>query len=95
MPKRSGEKRDFMQVAREVVEQAIGEHMDGTPLEKALDPQNPHFVALGSNGGKKRGLVRAQRLAAKRRPDIAEVVDKIGGGGWTRTNDLGIMRPSL
>ncbi len=25
----------------------------------------------------------------------AEVIDKIGGGGWTRTNDLGIMRPSL
>jgi hypothetical protein len=25
----------------------------------------------------------------------AEVVDLIGGGGWTRTNDLRIMRPSL
>ena len=25
----------------------------------------------------------------------SEVVDLIGGGGWTRTNDLGIMRPSL
>jgi hypothetical protein len=24
-----------------------------------------------------------------------EVIDLIGGGGWTRTNDLGIMRPSL
>jgi integrase len=24
-----------------------------------------------------------------------EVVDLIGGGGWTRTNDLRIMRPSL
>lgn len=29
MAKRPGEKRDFMQVAREVVEQAIGEKMDG------------------------------------------------------------------
>jgi hypothetical protein len=28
----SGQKRDFMQVTREVVEQAIGEKMDGTPL---------------------------------------------------------------
>jgi hypothetical protein len=27
--------------------------------------------------------------------DSPEVIDKIGGGGWTRTNDLGIMRPSL
>jgi hypothetical protein len=25
----------------------------------------------------------------------AEVTDLIGGGGWTRTNDLRIMRPSL
>jgi hypothetical protein len=24
-----------------------------------------------------------------------QVIDNIGGGGWTRTNDLGIMRPSL
>jgi hypothetical protein len=31
MPKRSGEKRDFMQVAREVVERAIGEKMNGAP----------------------------------------------------------------
>jgi hypothetical protein len=30
--KRSGEKRDFMQVAREIVEKAIGEQMDGAPL---------------------------------------------------------------
>jgi integrase len=28
-------------------------------------------------------------------PEIAEVADLIGGGGWTRTNDLRIMRPSL
>jgi len=25
----------------------------------------------------------------------SEVADLIGGGGWTRTNDLRIMRPSL
>jgi hypothetical protein len=28
-------------------------------------------------------------------PDLLQVVDEIGGGGWTRTNDLRIMRPSL
>ena len=27
--------------------------------------------------------------------EIAELADLIGGGGWTRTNDLRIMRPSL
>ena len=46
MATRSGEKRDFMQVAREVVERTIGEHMDGTPLEKPLDEGSPHAVAL-------------------------------------------------
>jgi hypothetical protein len=28
-------------------------------------------------------------------PDRLQVVEGIGGGGWTRTNDLRIMRPSL
>jgi hypothetical protein len=28
-------------------------------------------------------------------PDVLQVVEGIGGGGWTRTNDLRIMRPSL
>src|SRR5207253_5633533 len=28
-------------------------------------------------------------------PELAQVIEAIGGGGWTRTNDLGIMRPSL
>jgi hypothetical protein len=28
-------------------------------------------------------------------PDLLQVPDLIGGGGWTRTNDLRIMRPSL
>jgi hypothetical protein len=28
------------------VERAIGEHMDGTPLEKPIDERNPHAVAL-------------------------------------------------
>ena len=32
MAKRPAAKRDFMQVAREVVEQAIGEQIDGKPL---------------------------------------------------------------
>ena len=27
--------------------------------------------------------------------DLLQVVEEPGGGGWTRTNDLRIMRPSL
>jgi len=76
MPKRPGQKRDFMQVARDVVEQAIGERLDGTPLEKPVDSRNPHFVALGSLGGKKGGQARARRLSAKRRSAIAKKAAK-------------------
>jgi hypothetical protein len=32
MPRRSSKDHDFTTVARRVVEQAIGEHLDGTPL---------------------------------------------------------------
>ena len=28
-------------------------------------------------------------------PDLVQVVEEIGGGAWTRTTDLRIMRPSL
>lgn len=53
--KRSAPKRDFMEVARNIVEHAIGEQMDGKPLpEPKPDKRNPHAVALGSEGGEKR-----------------------------------------
>jgi hypothetical protein len=42
--------RDFFVNARRVVEQAIGEHIDGSPLEK----RTPR-AAAGSVGGKKAG----------------------------------------
>ena len=28
-------------------------------------------------------------------PDWTQVIEEVGGGGATRTHDLGIMRPSL
>jgi hypothetical protein len=73
MVRRSSGKRDFMQVARDVVEHAIGEHMDGTPLERPVDSRNPHAVALGSIGGNKGGKARAKALSAKRRKEIAQL----------------------
>jgi hypothetical protein len=72
MPKHSGEKRDFMQVAREIVERAIGEQMDGSPLETPIDNRNPHAVALGRIGGKKGGRARADSLSANKRRAIAK-----------------------
>jgi hypothetical protein len=54
-----------MEVARGVVEQAIGEQMDGNPLPAPpKDEPNPHAVALGSMGGRKSGKARAKKLTA-------------------------------
>ena len=61
----SAPKRDFMQVARTVVEEAIGEHMDGTPLE----PRTPKSKRAA--GGKKGGPARAKSLSADQRRKIA------------------------
>jgi hypothetical protein len=58
-------------VARRVVEQAIGEHLDGTPLEKPDEGKNPHAVALGRLGGKKGGKARAEKLSPAKRKAIA------------------------
>jgi hypothetical protein len=73
MAKRSAPKRDFMQVGRAIVEQAIGEQMDGNPLpDPPKDERNPHAVALGSLGGKKGGKARAKALSPAKRKAIAK-----------------------
>lgn len=71
MPTRSSKDHDFTTVARRVVEQAIGEHLDGTPLENPDEGKNPHAVALGRIGGQKGGLARAKRLSSRKRKEIA------------------------
>ena len=76
MPKQSGQKRDFMEIAREVVEKAIGEQMDGSPLPIEVDKRNPHAVALGSIGGKKGGEARARVLNSAKRRAIAKKAAK-------------------
>jgi hypothetical protein len=81
MAKPSREKKDFMQVAREVVEKAIGERIDGKPLEVVTDSRNPHAVALGSVGGKKGGKARAKALSPARRQEIAK---KAASTRWKR-----------
>ena len=72
MPSRSSKDHDFMTVARRVVEQAIGEHLDGTPLEDAHAGKNPAAVALGKLGGPKGGRARAAKLSPARRKAIAK-----------------------
>jgi hypothetical protein len=84
MAKRSTPKRDFMQVGRAIVEQAIGEQMDGSPLpEPPKDERNPHAVALGSMGGKKGGKARAEKLTAERRQEIAK---RAAGSRWNKSS---------
>jgi hypothetical protein len=63
--------RDFFVNAGRVVEQAIGERMDGSPLEK----KTPRAVA-GSVGGKKGGRARAAKLSIEKRREIAQKAAK-------------------
>lgn len=70
MPRRSSTDRDFTVIARRVVEQAIREHLDGSPLLEE-DCKNPHAVALGRMGGLKGGKARAEKLSARKRKQIA------------------------
>lgn len=72
MRKRSSTDRDFAVNAFRVVERAIGEHMDGTPLPAPNDGKNEAAVALGRLGGKKGGKARAAKLSPERRKAIAK-----------------------
>ena len=71
MPKRSSTDRDFAVTAFRVVERAIGEHMDGTPLENPDAGKNKAAVALGRLGGAKGGRARAEKLSEADRRAIA------------------------
>jgi len=79
MPSRSSISRDhdFATVARHVVEQAIAEHLDGSPLEDPNGGKNPHAVALGRLGGQKGGKARAEALSATKRRAIAKKAARV------------------
>jgi hypothetical protein len=76
MPKRPIKDHDFVTVARRVVEQAIGERLDGSPLEDPNAGKNPAAVALGKLGGKKGGRARARALTSAQRKRIAKKAAK-------------------
>jgi len=63
------------------VEQAIGEHLDGSPLPDNDQGKNPAAVALGKLGGAKGGKARAKALSPERRKAIAR---KAAKARWTR-----------
>jgi hypothetical protein len=69
--------RDFTAVARRVVEQAIGERLDGSPLPpEEPDTRNPAAVALSKLGASKGGQTRAKNLSKARRLEIAKKAAK-------------------
>jgi hypothetical protein len=67
-----------MTVGRRAVEQAIGEHLDGTPLEGPHAGKNPAAVALGKLGG---GRARADKPSPARRKAFAK---KAAKARWKR-----------
>ena len=62
--------RDINLLARSVVEDLIGEKMDGSPLPE--DTRNAAAVALSKLGASKGGKARAAALSAKQRKAIAK-----------------------
>ena len=77
MPTRSSNKgRDFAVTARRVVERAIGEQLDGSPIVELNERKNPNAVALGRLGGQKGGKARAKRLSKEQRRRIAVLAAK-------------------
>jgi hypothetical protein len=81
MPRRSSKEHDFAITALRVVEQAIGEKMDGSPLEDPIAGKNPAAVALGKLGGAKGGKARAAKLSPAKRKQIAK---KAAAARWNR-----------
>lgn len=81
MPSRSSKDHDFTTVARRVVEQAIGEKLDGSHLDDPNAGKNPAAVALGKLGGAKGGAARAAALSPRKRKMIAR---KAAEARWKR-----------
>lgn len=81
-PKRPGTPKDhdFATIARSVVERAIGERLDGSPLPAAPE-KNPAAVALGKLGGAKGGRARAEALSPAKRKAIAK---KAAAARWSK-----------
>lgn len=78
MPKKrkSGKDHDFATIARNVVERAIGERLNGSPLHDSDRGKNPAAVALGKLGGKAGGEARAKKLSPSQRSAIAKKAAK-------------------
>jgi hypothetical protein len=88
MPTRSSRPKDhdFATLARNVVEQAIGEKLVGSTLPDPNAGKNPAAVALGRLGGQKGGKARAEALSPRKRSAIAKKAAKARWGRRARSN---------
>ncbi len=62
---------DFTVLAREVVEKAIGEKLDGSPLDEA--EKDSKLVNRARKAGKVGGKKRAKKLTPEKRSEIARL----------------------
>lgn len=89
MPSRASKSRpkDPNLLARSVVEDLIGEKMDGSPLSVEVAPpkKNPAAVALSKLGASKGGLARAAALSGRKRKMIAK---KAAETRWQKRQDF-------
>ena len=72
--------RDMNQLAKRIVDLSVGDETEEQPVERE---KNPHAVALGKLGGQRGGKVRAERLSAEKRTEIARVAAR---SRWNRKN---------
>ena len=72
-------------MARSVVEDLVGEHLDGTPLQPRPPERekNPAAGALSKLGAAKGGKARAEALSARKRKQIAK---RVGSGPVAKKN---------
>ena len=69
-----------MTIARNVVEQAIGEKLDGSPLDDPNAGKNPAAATLGRLGGLKGSTARAEALRPRKRSQVATKAAKVRWG---------------
>jgi hypothetical protein len=70
--------RDVNELAKSIVDEAIG---DAPKVEPEDDGKDPAAVSLGRRGGLKGGAARAKKLSAKRRSEIAK---KAAAARWSK-----------
>jgi hypothetical protein len=73
---RRSSKRDVVQNALRVVEEAIGAPLVMPKPVQFPKRKNPAAVALGKLGGRKGGRARAAKLSAERKKEIAQQAAK-------------------